>query len=66
MTRMEGAPVDDDGLHPTGNDRTAEGIAAAPLPTRSKLRARQNLLIQSWRFTRFTLKMMRIIFRGHG
>jgi len=36
------------------------------LPTRSKLRARQNLLIQSWRFTRFTLKMMRIIFRGHG
>lgn len=66
MTRMKDAPVDHDSNEPTANARTAESIAAAPLPTRGTLRARQNLLIQSWRFVRFNLKMMRVILRGHG
>ena len=47
------------------NRRTAESIAAAPLPTRGTLRMRQNLLVQAWQFARINLKMMRIIVRGH-
>jgi hypothetical protein len=46
--------------------RTAESIADAPLPTRAKLRMRQNLLVQGWRFASINLKMMRIIIHGHG
>ncbi|EPQ47670.1 hypothetical protein MPS_1442 [Mycobacterium pseudoshottsii JCM 15466] len=45
--------------------RTAERIADAPLPTGAKLRMRQNLPVQMWRFVRINLKMMRIIFSGH-
>ncbi|MGB9303144.1 MAG: hypothetical protein ACLPXZ_23865 [Mycobacterium sp.] len=58
--------MDDDSIYSTVNVRTAESIADAPLPTRAKLRMRQNLLIQSWRFARINLKMMRIISSGHG
>ncbi|EUA03853.1 hypothetical protein I547_2436 [Mycobacterium kansasii 824] len=47
------------------NVQTAERIADAPLPTGAKLRMRQNLLVQFWRFARINLKMMRIIFSGH-
>jgi hypothetical protein len=62
---MKGASMDDDGIYSAVDVRTAERIADAPLPTRAKLRMRQNLLIQSWRFARINLRMMRIIFSGH-
>lgn len=65
MTEMEGTPVDDDSIASAANTRTAEQIAGAPLPTRGTLRMRQNPLIQSWRFIRINLKMMRIIASGH-
>ena len=58
--------MDDDSIDSEVNVRTAESIADAPLPTRWRLRMRQNLLIQSWRFARINLRMMRIIFSGHG
>jgi hypothetical protein len=60
MTSMDSASIDSE-----VNVLTAERIADAPLPTRSKLRMRQNLLVQFWRFTSINLKMMRIIFSGH-
>lgn len=65
MTEMESAPMDDDNIYSDVDARTAERIADAPLPTRAKLRTRQNLLIQFWRFARINLRMMRIIFSGH-
>jgi hypothetical protein len=46
------------------NVQTAERIADAPLPTSARLRMRQNILVQSWRFIRINLKMLRIIY-GH-
>ena len=66
MTDMEGNSMDDDSIDSEVNVRTAERIAHAPLPTRSKLRMRQNLLVQFWRFGRINLRMMRIIYSGHG
>jgi hypothetical protein len=59
-------PMGSDGMGSDANVRAAERIADAPLPTRTTLRRRQNLLIQFWRFTRINLKMMRIIMNGHG
>ena len=47
------------------DQRTAERIADAPLPTAATLRMRQNPVIQLWRFVRINLKMMRIIAGGH-
>ncbi|WP_188112748.1 hypothetical protein [Mycobacterium simiae] len=58
--------MDDDNIYSEVDVRTAERIADAPLPTRAKLRMRQNLFVQFWRFTRINLRMMRIIFSGHG
>lgn len=58
--------MDDDGIYSEVDLRTAECIADAPLPTQATLRMRQNLLIQFWRFVSINLKMVRIIFRGHG
>lgn len=46
------------------NVQTAERIADAPLPTSARLRMRQNILVQFWRFIRINLKMLRIIY-GH-
>jgi len=63
---MKGDPVNDDNIDSEVNVRTAERIADAPLPTRAKLRMRQNLLVQFWRFVRINLRMMRIIYSGHG
>lgn len=64
MTRAEDTAMNaDDGQ--TVNARTTEGIESAPLPTARKLRQRQSLLIQSWRFVRFNLRMMRIIRSGN-
>ncbi len=63
---MKGSSMDDDSIYSEVNVRTAESIADAPLPTRRRLRMRQNLLIQSWRFARINLRMIRIIFSGHG
>lgn len=60
MTSMDSESIDSE-----VNVRTAERIADAPLPTRSTLRMRRNLLVQFWRFTSINLKMMRIIFSGH-
>lgn len=60
MTSMDSESTDSE-----VNVRTAERIADAPLPTRSTLRIRRNLLVQFWRFTSINLKMMRIIFSGH-
>jgi len=62
---MKGAPVDDDNSYSDVDVRTAESIADAPLPTSAKLRLRQNLLVQFWRFVRINLRMLRII-HGHG
>ena len=62
---MKDTPMDENGINSDANTRTAERIAEAPLPTRATLRMRQNILVQSWRFTHFTLRMMRIIVRGH-
>jgi hypothetical protein len=66
MTEMEGAPMADDSIDSAVNVLTAERIADAPLPTRAKLRMRQNLVVQFWRFVRINLRMMRIIYSGHG
>ena len=63
---MKGVSMDDDSMFSEVNVRTAERIADSPLPTRTTLRMRQNLLIQSWRFARINLRMMRIIYSGHG
>lgn len=63
---MKDAPMEDNDIHSAVNVQIAERIAGAPLPTRATLRMRQNLLIQSWRFVRINLKMMRIIFGGHS
>lgn len=63
---MKGIPVDDNRIYSEADARTAESIADAPLPTPAKLRMRQNLLFQFWRFARINLKMLRIIFNGHG
>lgn len=60
MTSMDGENIDTE-----VNVRTAERIADAPLPTRSTLRMRRNLLVQIWRFTSINLKMMRIVFSPH-
>ncbi|WP_235216006.1 hypothetical protein [Mycobacterium kyorinense] len=58
--------MDDDTVDSEANLRTAESIAYAPLPTPAKLRIRQNLLAQFWRFARINLKMMRIALSGHN
>lgn len=57
--------MDDNSIDSEVNVRTAERIADAPLPTGTKLRMRQNLLFQLWRFVRINLRMMRIIYGGH-
>ncbi len=57
--------MDDNSIDSEVNARTAERIADAPLPTGTKLRMRQNLLFQLWRFVRINLRMMRIIYSGH-
>lgn len=65
---MKGASMDLTDADKSGSDvdvRTAERIADAPLPTGAKLRMRQNLPVQMWRFVRINLKTMRIIFSGH-
>lgn len=63
--RVKGPTVDDN-IYTTANAQTAERIADAPLPTDATLRTRQNLPVQAWRFARLNLKMLRIIYRGHG
>lgn len=55
----------DETIYSEVNAQTAERIADAPLPTHARLRMRQNLLVQFWRFLRINLKMLRIIY-GHG
>ena len=57
--------MDDENIYSEVNVQTAERIADAPLPTGARLRMRQNLLVQFWRFVRINLKMLRIIY-GHG
>lgn len=42
-----------------------EGISGAPLPTEKTLRARQNLLIQLWRFAAINFRMVKMIFKGN-
>ncbi|WP_293058198.1 hypothetical protein [Mycobacterium sp.] len=57
--------MDDNTTDFEANNQIAESIAYAPLPTRTTLRMRQNLLVQFWRFARINLKMMRIVLSGH-
>ena len=57
--------MDDENIYSEVNVQTAERIADAPLPTRARLRMRQNLLVQFWRFVRINLRMLRII-HGQG
>lgn len=42
-----------------------DGISGAPLPTEKTLRARQNLLIQFWRFIAINFRMVKMIFKGN-
>ncbi len=37
-----------------------------PLPTRRTLRRRQNMPLQLGRFVALNIKMLRMVFRGHG
>jgi hypothetical protein len=62
---MKGAVMAEDNAGSATDARTAERIADAPLPTPAKLRMRQNLVFQCWRFVRINLKMLRIIYSGH-
>jgi hypothetical protein len=45
--------------------QTAARIAEAPLPTRSTLRRRRSLVLQTWRFALLNLKMLRMVRKGH-
>lgn len=67
MTRTEGTPVNDknDTWSSPANARTAESIGDAPLPTPGKLRSRQNVPFQAWRFIRINLRMLKMIASGH-
>lgn len=40
-------------------------VSKAPLPTPATLRARKNLLIQSWRFIAINIRMVKMILKGH-
>lgn len=40
-------------------------ISGAPLPTEKTLKARQNLLIQFWRFIAINFRMVKMIFKGN-
>ena len=40
-------------------------VAKAPLPTPETLRARKNLLIQTWRFVAINIRMVKMILKGH-
>ena len=42
-----------------------DAISGAPLPTEKTLRARQNLLIQLWRFVAINFRMVKMIFKGN-
>lgn len=57
--------MDVDNIYSDVNALTAERICDAPLPTPARLRMRQNILVQFWRFIRINVKMLRIIY-GHG
>lgn len=57
--------MDDENSYSDVNALTAERIADAPLPTRARLRMRQNVFVQFGRFISINLKMLRIIY-GHG
>lgn len=65
MTERERSSMIDDSIDSVANVRVAEQIADAPLPTGRTLWTRRNFVVQSWRFVRINLKMMRIIFGGH-
>jgi len=43
-----------------------ERIAAAPLPTTKTLKQRSSLPVQTWRFARINLRMIRMIRKGHA
>lgn len=62
---MKGVLVQQSESNSEVDQRTAERIADAPLPTAATLRMRHNPVIQFWRFVRINLKMMRIITGGH-
>ncbi len=40
-------------------------ISRAPLPTGKTLRARKNLIIQTWRFIAINIRMVKMIFKGN-
>ena len=42
-----------------------DSISDAPLPTAKTLKARQNLLIQFWRFIAINFRMVKMIFKGN-
>ncbi|WP_158086634.1 hypothetical protein [Mycobacterium scrofulaceum] len=58
--------MDDENGYSDVNALTAERIADAPLPTPTTLRMRQSIFVQFGRFIRINLKMLRIIYGGHG
>ncbi len=41
-------------------------LSRAPLPTEKVLKARQNLLMQFWKFVMFDLTIMRMVLKGHS
>jgi hypothetical protein len=45
-------------------DNTTADIAKAPLPTKTTLRRRQNLVFQAWRFVALNLRFLTMITKG--
>ena len=46
-------------------DNVNDLIAAAPLPSASEIRRRNNLLIQALRFVALNARIMRMVAKGH-
>ncbi len=51
---------------PAPDPRSAEIIAASPLPTKATLKHRRNVLYQLIRFAAINLKMIRVIGASHS
>lgn len=46
-------------------DDAEESIARAPLPTKRTLHARANIPFQMLRFVSFSIRMLRMVIKGH-
>lgn len=46
-------------------DDAARDIAKAPMPTAQTLARRKNLIFQGWRFVALSIRMLKMILKGH-